>query len=231
MLFDYDSVDWRFVARIMDENSVRVSRTRAGISDTSTSAGKRKLLLEGDRLKERSAANEEQMQRLIFEMRHVEAPKNAARVLDLVWQIADTVNAGLVRPDNRLRQWPSYAELPAVDGRPARRAARRAPAELCEAMDQFAELIVFRWKELSADPVPLASWAAWELNGGTLHPFYDGCGRISRAFEAMLLLQGSSLLPLYEDRDTYFIHGHRGEQAIATYARARIGACATWLGA
>jgi hypothetical protein len=82
---------------------------------------------------------------------------------------------------------------------------------------------------LAEDPVPLAAWAEWELGGGALHPFYDGCGRISRSFAAMLLIRASSLLPLFDDRRSYFDHGNRGRTAFASYMRDCIERCAQWL--
>jgi hypothetical protein len=230
MYFNYDETDWRLIARVLDENSARLSRTRAGVSDTSTSDGKRKLLLEGKALRRRCAANEGRVCRLLFAARHEPPPQSPADVLELLWRIADTMNDGLVRPGDRLRQWPSYAEVPAGAGLPARRVARRAPAELPAALERFTGDVHRRWGELAGDPVPLASWAEWELNGGSLHPFYDGCGRSARAFGALLLVRGSWLPPVYEDVGTYFDHGHRGEQAFAAYVRQRIAACALWLG-
>jgi hypothetical protein len=222
MRLNYDVYDWRFLARILDENSVRLSRTRSGVSDTSTNReAKRKLLLEGDALKARSAANERRAQQWLFDGRHDPPPRSAGEVLQLLWRLADTVNDGLLPTADKLRRW---------DSRPDPAAPPRvAPDELPEALEAYAEVVWRRWPELAGDPVPLASWAEWELNGGTLHPFYDGCGRISRAFGALLLVRGSWLLPLYEDRDTYFGQGHRGERAFADYVRARVGACARWL--
>ena len=76
------------------------------------------------------------------------------------------------------------------------------PEQIPDAIVKFAETVHVRWGELSKDPVPLAAWAEWELIGGPLHPFYDGCGRISRAFSALLLHRGGSLPPLYEDSKT-----------------------------
>jgi hypothetical protein len=66
------------------------------------------------------------------------------------------------------------------------------------------------------------------LNGGRLHPFYDGCGRISRSFGASLLLRASELLPLFEDTHKYFAMGN--DRMFETYYQTRIKACAIWLG-
>jgi Fe-S-cluster-containing dehydrogenase component/CRP-like cAMP-binding protein len=223
MRFNYDDVDWQFVGRILDENSIRLSRTRGGKSNTGTSPQKQPLALQGDALKLRTAENERRVQQFLFQSRKDPPPGDGKAVLALLWQIADLTNDGLLPAAEKLRSWPSQPEPPA----PAR--SRVEPDKLASALEQFAEEVYRRWTELEGDPVPLASWAEWELNGGTLHPFYDGCGRISRAFGGLLLLRASWMLPLYEDRDAYFTHGHGGPKGFAGYVRNRIAACSRWV--
>jgi hypothetical protein len=222
--FNYNEVDWQFAARILDENSRRLSRTRGGTVDTSTSPEKQAPPLEGEALRRRAAENEQRVQKFLFESRNDPPPRDGQGVLDLLWQLADWTNAGLLTPAQRLRTWSSPPQPPAPPG-----SSRVAPEGLAEALRQFADEVHRRWPELATDPVPLASWAEWELNGGSLHPFYDGCGRISRGFGALLLLRASWLLPLYEDRDTYFARGHQGPDAFAAYVAQRIKECQSWL--
>ena len=223
MRFPYDTVDWRFAARILNENSIRLSRTRAGESNTNTSREKQSLRLKGDALSGLAAKNEEDVHKHLFETRQAPPPNNGREVLDLLWKIADLTNAGLLPEDKKLRAWPSPYQPPGPSGN------RVDHTELPAALEHFADLVYQRWEELAADPVPLASWAEWELNGGSLHPFYDGCGRISRSFGALLLLRAGWLLPLYEDRETYFAKGHQGPAAFAAYVASRVEACAQWL--
>jgi hypothetical protein len=230
MRFPYDTVDWSFLARILDENSRRLSRTRVGVNDTGTSTRKRPLRLQGDALRCQSAANEARVQQFLFRTRHDAPPADGPAVLALLWHLAELTNAGLLPPGATLREWPSYAELPATPGRAVlRRVARLAAAELPEALDRFADVVARRWAELAGDPVPLAAWAEWELSGGSLHPFYDACGRIARAFGALLLVRASWLPPLYEAPATYFEQGHGGTAAFTAYVRRRIQACAQWI--
>jgi hypothetical protein len=223
MRFDYDAAGLSLVSRILNENSRRLSRTRAGVSDTSTSTAKQPLLLHGAELRRRAAENEEFVHQFLFEMRHVAPPRDPEQVLTLLWAIADRTNEGLVAPGHRFRAWPSRS-LP-----PALAFERVNPEELPAALDRFAADVCRRWPELETDPVPLASWAEWELSGGKLHPFYDGCGRISRCFGALLLMRASYLLPLYEDQASYYAHGHEGPQPFAAYVTERIHVCARWL--
>jgi Fe-S-cluster-containing dehydrogenase component len=217
-------VNWRFVALILGKNSIRLSRTRGGTSDTSTSLEKQPLLLQGEALQRRTEENERRVQQFLFDSRRQLPPQDGKAVLDLLWTLADLTNDGLLDDPRKLRTWPSHPKPPAPQG------TRVEPAALRAELDKFADEVYRRWPELDVDPVPLASWAEWELNGGRLHPFYDGCGRISRSFGALLLLRASWLLPLYEeDPETYFLHGHGGPKQFAAYVRRRVRACTSLL--
>jgi hypothetical protein len=224
--FDYSRVDWRFAARIMHENSARLSRTRRGVSDTQTSPEKLPLLLSGDDLGRRSAENEQRVHQFVAETALGPPPQSGMDVRDVLFSIADLTNAGLL-PAGRLRTWStSYRPRFAAGGPVA-----RVPHEnLPEAVLAFSGGVFRRWPELEADPVPLYAWCEWQLNFGPLHPFYDGCGRIARAFGALLLIRASSLLPLYDSAQSYFGHGERGPEVFGEYVRERIGACADWVG-
>src|SRR5262245_38043308 len=112
--FDYDSVDWQFVSKILNENSLRLSRTYSGYSDTSTSEEKLPLLLSGPALKERAAESERTVHKLIFDARHSERPKDAAAVTCLLYQIVDTTNNGLL-PAGRFRTWEIRANQNSID--------------------------------------------------------------------------------------------------------------------
>ena len=228
--FDYDSTDWRFVSRILDENSRRLSRTRAGASDTGSSALKQPLLVSGDELRARAAANEHHVHEFIHATQWSKAPASPEAVRTLLFAISDLTNEGLL-PAGRFRTWPIGAHQPSATAAAAVSGpeAKVPPEEIPAAVDAFCATVHARWPELADDPVPLAAWAEWQLNGGPLHPFYDGCGRIARSFGATLLIHGSRLLPLYDSATEYFRHGNAGTEAFAGYVRGRIAACAAWL--
>ncbi len=228
--FDYDTVDWRLVSRILDESSRRLSRTRAGASDTGSSALKQPLLVSGDELRTRAATNERRVHEFIHAAREAKPPAGSEAVRTLLFTIADLTNDGLL-PVGRFRTWPIGAHQASASGGAAVSGpeAKVAPDDIPEAVDAFCAIVHARWPELSVDPVPLASWAEWQLNGGPLHPFYDGCGRIARSFGAALLIHGAALLPLYDSPSAYFRHGNGGDESFAAYVRARIDDCAAWL--
>ena len=67
------------------------------------------------------------------------------------------------------------------------------------------------------DKLELIAHIEWELGVGPLHPFYDGCGRISRYFSALISLWTDTPLVRHQSRDEYFQHARGGEQAFAKY--------------
>jgi hypothetical protein len=223
MQIDYDTVDLAFVTRILDENSRRLSRTRAGVSDASSSLEKRQVILEPEDLRKRSAENERKVQRFVFESHNDPPPPDGKAVRKLIWTIADMTNDGLLPTPHKLRVW-SDCRDPLAKG-----VTRINADDLPEALERFANNVSQRWHELSHDPVSLASWAEWELGGGSLHPFYDGCGRIARSFGALLLLRASWVLPLYDNRESYFEHGGQGPVSFSAYLSSRIQECWRWL--
>ncbi len=220
--FDYSRVDWRFVARIMRENNLRLSRTRAGVSDTMTNPKKLPLLLSGDELRRRSALNEQRVCRFIFQTRLDPPPQSGAAVQELLFTIADLTNDGLL-PAGRLRLWSSSARHNFFNPTVFKEISRVAPEKLPAALRSFSQEVCRRWPELEIDPVLLYAWCEWELNFGPLHPFYDGCGRISRSFGAMLLIRASYPLPRFDSPSAYFEHGDQGPETFAEHVRERIG--------
>lgn len=208
-LFDYSRVDWQFVSNILNSNSIALSRTRHGISDISSSLLKKRLLLVGEELQKKSAENEVSVHSYIFKIRNA-SPACANNIFSILSEIADLTNSGLL-PRGRWREW----SLDDID-------TPINPLNIEGLVLDFCNIIYNRWSELFVDPIPLVAWAEWELNGGLLHPFYDGCGRISRSFSALLLLHSSTLLPLYNDRDIYYSQGNTGIESFSEYIRERI---------
>jgi hypothetical protein len=228
MNVNYDALGQAFVSRVLHENSRRLSRTRSGKSVTDTSPNKQKLRLEQDALAAKSEENEERVHQFLYATRNDSTPGSASAVLDLLFALADLTNDGLL-PKGRLREWslPSGQHTPDATVSPDSLLAGAIPPDRLEAaLAEFAQVIHRRWGELPHDPVPLASWTEWQLNAGPLHPFYDGCGRISRAFSALLLLRAGWLLPLHENIKTYFHHARQGPTAFCVYFRDRLNSCA-----
>ncbi len=201
------------IERILDENNIRLGAARVGVSRKGKTPGKQSLRLGENKLK-RCAENDATARQYASLRR--DSPARLVDVRKLLFNLADITNDRLAR-SGRLRTYLVPGKVP--------------PAELERAVDGFCQVILDRWGELAADPVPLAAWAQWELDGGSLHPFARGGDRIARAFSAMLLLQGGSDLPLYDNPDSYRKHGARGIDAFVAYVRKSIERGRKWLAA
>lgn len=168
-----------------------ISRTFKGISDTSSSELKEKLLLEGDALKEKVAENFRSAilglaERIPLQLNCVEDVRN------LVLQIWRSLNDGLV-PEGR-SPWRSWET-----GVPA----HPHPDEIQAGLDKFAEDLIARYNTPDRDSLAFAAWIEQSFNG-KLHPMSDGCGRCSRALATLVLLESGLPLPSYKNREEFF---------------------------
>lgn len=225
LVFNYTNSGLALVSRILNENSVRLSRTRLGIGDVSTSPSKQPPSASGPDLAARAHHNEHEMYKIAFAYGLIGRFDSGAEIKDLLLSLASQAFAGL-QNTGPFRTW-TINEIEYSNGTIA--APKLDPLLLVHAFDNFCNCVALRHLELLSDPYPLMAWAEWELNGGSLHPFYDACGRISRCFGAAILISGHRLLPLYDSSASYFEHGNQGMAAFAEYVRQRARVCATWI--
>jgi hypothetical protein len=197
------------------ENSRRLSRTRGGVADATASSLK-KISLTGERLSDRARSNEEVAANLVWSIASADGSLTSAGLLKELMAIASAVNDGLVPAGKLFREW-----IPPEGSRCEVGAIR---LELNLLMSGIVRLMNNRGSGILA-----AATAEWALNGGHIHPFYDGCGRIARLFGGRLLVTCGTSLPLWEDRATYFDVGLRGIADFALYMEQRIDAAASWL--
>lgn len=198
---------WRAV---FVETDLAMSRTSRGVSDTSASSRKHPLKLEGEALREASQRNRD---RLLDLLEVLPAPTTRQEAADGLARIEATVNEGLL-PEGRFRTW----ELDYPDGNIAAHVAvKDLPAE----MDRLAAELCARWPAPGEDPVPAAAFVEWTLNG-PLHPYYDGCGRISRAAGAWVLLRSGALPPRYASKAEWYRAAAGGLEAFTEYVRRSV---------
>lgn len=193
---------WR---EIFVASDLAMSRTSRGVSDTSANPRKHPLLLEGEALREASARNRERLLDLLETLPRPDSPEAAAAGLA---RLEAAVNEDLL-PEGRFRTW----ELDYPDGNiSAHAAVKDLPAE----MERFAVTLHERWG--AEDPAATAAFAEWNLNG-PIHPYYDGCGRISRAAGAWVLLRAGEPPPLYESRPAWYEAAARGLPGFTDFVR------------
>lgn len=78
---------------------------------------------------------------------------------------------------------------------------RIPPTEIELAMRDFCKDLLRRIAKRS--PVDTAAWAERELDG-QIHPFGDGCGRISKLVAAAVLMQYRRQMPILPTREIYY---------------------------
>lgn len=202
---------------IVHENSRRLSRTRHGIGDVSAGRGKILSVVDEERLAARAEANEDAACLLVWKFAAEGTTTNPSILLNEVTTIARAVNAGIVPEGKLFREWiPPEGE--------------RCPVEaISSQLWQLVETVAAEVKGGSEDAVATAALVEWALNGGELHPFYDGCGRISRLWSSRLLLTHGLSVPLWEGRNEYFDRGGAGKLIFTEYMRSRIAAGLEWL--
>jgi hypothetical protein len=232
MSVDYQLAGRSLVCRIMTENNRRLSRTHHGHSEVGASAEKLPLLLAGSALRDQAERNGLEVCRLVHAQSSAALVRSEVDIRKLLLELADRTNQGLL-PAGRYRTWHIGANQPSITGGPAVSGPepRIPPEKIQEALNDLCHKLWQDWSDLVRDPVPVAAWAEWQVGGGPLHPFYDGCGRISRAFASALLVRGGHLLPLFDESERYFSAGNRGMESFLTYYKSRVTACHEWIGA
>lgn len=204
-----DKVQWFRMAAI----SVNaVSRTAKGVSDTSLAVNKPGLMISsGDALRLRASRNLDDALRLAWAQKRRKGFRTT-EMTAFIESLARHINEGLVESSRPLfRTWPVKYAGPVP------------PEEIQNAYAQFCLWLATHlpWSRESPNAVRIAALAERRLNR-EIHPFADGCGRISRVLGAWILLRTGHLPAFFPDHPTYYEHmGSSEERWIAEY-EARI---------
>ena len=167
----------------------RISGTFMGISDTSSSESKQALLLRGEELAERIDDN---FQRAIYYLLHVfdkVPPKSPLEVRELLTDTYQIVNDGLLSEPFIWRSWETRYHIPA--------------ASIDTELDRFCAQCYAHMTNPQKDVISYSAWCEKELNT-RIHPFYDGCGRVSRAWSISALARENCKWPVFDSREEYF---------------------------
>lgn len=177
-----------------------------------TSSRKKPSLLEGTDLAARIVANRREVGRLILKYSK-QVPSHWFDYLGIMILIAYQSLDGLL-PDGILRKW---------DYDPSKYGVI-STSQLCSPEDLPFKLESFvkEWfpflLESSGDAaVRHVADIEWEIGVGALHPFYDGCGRISRYFSALLSYHKGLPLRVHESRSLYMASASAGREAFQEY--------------
>ena len=105
----------------------------------------------------------------------------------MFWETARLCNFGLMPNPLALRSWPTKYGHP-------------APEALEKELAQFFSQFQSELEKRDQDPLRFAAWIEKRLNH-EIHPLYDGCGRVSKAFAVFALTEAGLSYPNFTSRD------------------------------
>lgn len=196
---DPDEAKRRFIEAAIS-NLERTSRTKLGVSDTSSSTEKPELKASGDELADRATENfRHAIERLYDERgRELHSPEE---VRALIEEVAQTVSDGFLKEGQGL--WRTWA---------TKFSNQTPPERIPEEMEQFVSKLTEHLSNPEDDAVATAAFIEKRLDG-EIHPFVDGCGRTAKALSAFVLARAGKPLPTYRSREEYYreVYGTDGE--------------------
>lgn len=194
--------------KVFSSNVESTSRTSKGVSDTSVSENKNAPLVDGEKLEEIVSKNTEQIALYIWDHKN-DAFSSVDDIKKLVINIIQIVNNRLSDDPTKFRSW--NVEY-----------GRKVPvSNLSEEMESFYRNLLLKIKEVDRGelkPFALARFIEIEIDGN-IHPFADGCGRISKSLASFFLARYNSSLPRYKSRDDYYNAMNQGEDVFIDYYR------------
>lgn len=185
-----------------------LSRTLAGVSDTSSAAEKPKLgVKEGDLLVVLTHENLERALEFLWENREKRFA-SPCEVREFVDRVASLVSEGLLQSGQSFyRTWETKF--------------RQTAPQAIEA--EYVKFCAWFFEALeSGDPVATAALVEKRLDG-EIHPFADGCGRTSKILAAFVLLR-HGLLPVgHRSRSEYYSRINASDGEWISYYKAKGG--------
>jgi hypothetical protein len=170
--------------------ALALSRSGGGISDTSVSTKKPKLAFEGAELATQVSENFSRAIWLSMMFLEQEAPTPEAIDRFLVSALAAVNHAIASDRHVKFRSWHSQV--------PTHPAPSNLPYRYAQMTVEFSELFT-SWR---SQPEAVAALVEQKLNG-EVHPFSDGCGRVSRALACAILARAGKSYPLFSSPDEY----------------------------
>jgi hypothetical protein len=185
------------------------------MADLTASPAKRPPLLAGPALRARIDANRRLVSRFI-RWRQLAWPATPGEHFAVLATLAHLANLGILRT-GLFRQWEYDAGRHGVRG-------ARPPVPPSQVEPALLRLLAGVGRGPALEPaaqVALVAQVEWEIGVGPLHPFHDGCGRVSRYFATLLSLWLDVPLPTHRSREAYFRAARGGPDAFASYYRGR----------
>jgi hypothetical protein len=202
-----DYITW---ARLTTRSIMSLSRTGQGSYDTSSTQLKPELVTkEGAELSLATAQSLEKALRFAWDKRRKAFAKKKS-LEEFVTSIAQKVNKGVVRDGSLLRTWDIPYTLPAAR-------VRSAYTDFCDWLS-----ITLPVNERDRDLFITSAAKAERDLDLVIHPFADGCGRISKVLGAWILVRAGLPPPLFPNRETYYQEMRASEDLWVASYRLRV---------
>ena len=176
------------------ENLLKTSRTAKGIVDISASATKSDIMAigSGEQVANLSQINFEGTIRWLCGQRELEFP-SAEALRALIEKVVLSINNGITKEGTIYRSGEDAQN----------KYGYTRIADLESAMQEFCAGLHAKLADPYADPVETAGWIEYHIDV-TDHFFADGCGKISKAMAAYILMRHSMPLPTYRSREEHY---------------------------
>ncbi|KKS38530.1 MAG: hypothetical protein A3G49_06495 [Candidatus Sungbacteria bacterium RIFCSPLOWO2_12_FULL_41_11] len=189
--------------KLFHENLESTSRTAKGLVDASVSSKKEKPSMGKEKITEFMKQNEEEVIQYIWNSRD-RAYNTSEEIKQLLNDIIGIINKNIASEPYKLREWP-WRDLPAE--------------RIREEVEQFTYDLFSKLAGIergAEKPYEVACWAELEYDR-RIHPLVDGCGRVSKAISAFILLRYKHPLPDYGSRDEYYKAMNDDEDCFKNY--------------
>lgn len=193
------------------ENLTIMSRTaRTGTVDASVSPLKEGSVISPEILQEQVRKNSEEVIDFVWtdSNRPIQTPDDVRALLFHIAMLTHTGVVSPLAPDESL-----FRKHPVPYGK------KIEPRDVPHAMQEFYAAFLQKMRDVEdgrTQPIDVAAWVDFELDE-SLHPFADGCGRISRSLAAYVLRRFQTPLPAIRDREEYYRNMRQGWDAFCPY--------------
>lgn len=201
-----------FIANI--QVTSRTSRT--GNVEHSVAADKEHLLVQQNQHErtQHIARNTHNVFRELWTHRHTKF-RSPQELMQFIFRVAALTNEACVHPPDKLRTW----EIPY--GRKV--LAQDVPAELDAFITTLFTLSHSAPTRSAKTLQTLAAWIELEIDKH-IHPFADGCGRVSKAISSWFLLHNDQPLPHIPSREQYYAAMNNSDAAFFHFYSQCMGA-------
>ena len=196
---------------ILKSNDLVLSRTaRTANVDVSVSPLKQSPMLLGEQLTEAVIRNRGMVSKFIAPQ-YPYPPTTAVEVYGVLLTLAFLTNLE-ISPGGLFRLWNYEPPVANFCGGPI------CPEEIPARLSTIGSLLVDAFQlKTQEDKLALIGGVEWDIGIGPLHPFYDGCGRISRYFSALSSLWLGVPLVRHASRESYMGRASAGRSAFQDY--------------